>query len=108
MAQKSDYVMSIPVVSLSHLTPMDRKILAGDTESYYPWPRRASYPDGWFVWGLGSDLIEAQQHNDNYGYSDGFWECFRRHFENADWAETIAIRFDEDGDVLDGIPTHGD
>jgi len=92
----SDYIMSVPVVSLYHLTEEDRSYLS-DIDDYI-WPMVAKYDHGYFVWMIAEDV------DDSGDLSHGMMECFRRHFPNPKPGETICIRFDEDGCELEGIP----
>ena len=94
----SDYIMTVPVVSLYHLTEKDIAHInyAMINEEF---PRAAAYPQGLFVWMLKDDMEEGDPL-----LSAGFWKCFERHFKDTRAEDTVCIRFDEDGCELEGIP----
>jgi hypothetical protein len=90
--------MTVPVVSLYHLTLADIEYL-GQAAAEDSFPRHAVYPQGYFVWMLREDLDDRDPL-----LSDGFWKCFERHFKNTRLEDTICIRFDEDGCELQRVP----
>lgn len=101
MGKRADYTMSVPVVSLSHLSKSDLDILYNKDES---WPRVAVYGGGIFCWMLYEDIVDEWEGGPDLQFSFNFWECFKRHFsDETSVGETVAIRFDVDGEVLNDL-----
>lgn len=125
MSQKAKWMTPpIPVVSTAHMTEADMQYLnwvyqqqlvnvnrtpielqalraAGEIPpSIYV----ANYLEGIIVWASGEDLAELKGK-----MSPSFFECFNRHYspeEQAREGKNLYIRFDSDGDILDGVQEH--
>ncbi len=100
--QLSPYLMTVPVVSLYHLTKADIEYL-GQAAADDSFPCHAVYPRGYFIWMAGEDIQDGDPL-----LSEGFWKCFDRHFAGVAPETIVCIRFDEDGYELENIPIRQD
>lgn len=125
MANKAEWMTPpIPVVSTSNISKKDwdflesiylhhmhdaqrgnsPRILIDDDGSIIPNIGIADYGEGFFIWLSGEDLAELKGK-----LSKSFFECFNRHYsseEQAKEGKNLYIRFDSDGDILDGVQEH--
>jgi hypothetical protein len=110
---KSDEILSVPVISLYHLTEKDIELIEQAIEDQDVMPFASSHPWGVFVWMPREYLEDGESaHSADFSddFSEGFWKCFNRHFSAADGdpTDTVLIMFDEDGCELEGIPIRKD
>lgn len=91
------WLMTVPVLSTAHLPGPDamQELMAVRTLS----DRLLPYPEGWFVFMPVARFDERDAHLPKWFLTILDW--FAEHYSDEFW-----MRFDVDGDEIDGLPTY--